>query len=63
MNRRSFVTRALAITAGAAAAPLPGFAAIQEKHDVRDPDQHAIAKRVFIQSVELVDFFDFVGHR
>lgn len=36
MNRRSFFTAAAAASAGAALAPLPGFAATQEKHDVRN---------------------------
>ena len=36
LNRRSFLTSALAATAGAALAPRPGFAQAQEKHDVRN---------------------------
>ncbi|HEY5550509.1 MAG TPA: enolase C-terminal domain-like protein [Opitutaceae bacterium] len=36
MNRRSFFSSALAATAGATLAPLPGFAVTQEKYDVRN---------------------------
>lgn len=36
MNRRSFFSSALAASAGATLAPLPGFAATQEKYDVRN---------------------------
>lgn len=36
MDRRSFLTRALAVSAAATVAPLPGFAAAQEQHDVRN---------------------------
>ncbi len=36
MNRRSFLARAAAVTSGAVLAPAPGFAAAQEKHDVRN---------------------------
>jgi len=36
MHRRSFLTRSLAAAGGAALAPLPGFAAAQEKFDVRN---------------------------
>ncbi len=36
MNRRNFLSHALAATAGASLAPVPGFAVTQEKHDVRN---------------------------
>jgi galactonate dehydratase len=36
MNRRTFLTSTLAASAGVAVAPLPGFAAAQEKYDVRN---------------------------